>query len=335
MRQGQVALFVTPGEPAGIGPDLLLRMAAAGPPPGMVAVADAEALRIRAKLLGIDVKLTRHEPGQDDAGASRGVLPVWQVPLPRPEVCGTPSEENSPALLQALRTAAAACIESKGALVTGPLQKSAMLSADPKFVGHTGYLANLCDRKGAVMLFVSENIKLALATVHLPLAAVSKAISKQKLVQVIMTLEYGLTRWFGIDRPRIKVLGLNPHAGEQGLFGNEEARVIEPAILEARRGGISVHGPAPADTAFVQGFADSHDAILSMYHDQALPAAKALAFGKLANVTLGLPFLRTSVDHGTALGLAGSGEVNDGGFRTAVEVALACAGREHGRVSIL
>ena len=335
MRQEQVALFVTPGEPAGIGPDLLLRMVASGPPPGMVAVADAEALRIRAKLLGIDVKLTQYEPGQDDARASKGVLPVWQMSLPHPEVCGTPSQENSPALLQALQAAATACIESNGVLVTGPLQKSAMLSADPGFIGHTGYLANLCERKGAVMLFVSENIKLALATVHMPLAAVSKAISKQKLVQVIMTLEYGLTRWFGIGSPRIRVLGLNPHAGEQGLFGNEEERVIEPAILEARRGGIRVHGPVPADTAFVPGLADNYDATLSMYHDQALPVAKALAFGGLANVTLGLPFLRTSVDHGTALDLAGSGKVNDGGFKTAVEVALACAGQQHGKVYVL
>ncbi len=322
MNDGQQScLFVTPGEPAGVGPDLLLRLAAASPPPGLVAVADPEALRIRAEVLGLDIELLEYGD-ERQVVAESGVLPVWPVALPHPDVCGKPNPANSPFLLQALQLAVAACRQGKGTLVTGPLQKSAMVDAAPGFLGHTDYLAGLCDCKTPVMMFVGADIKLALATVHLPLAAVAKAISKQRLLDVLMVLEHGLGRWFEIYQPRIRLLGLNPHAGEQGLLGDEELQIIEPAIIEARRRGINIDGPVAADTAFVDGLASGYDVTLSMYHDQSLPAIKGLAFGKLANVTLGLPFFRASVDHGTALDKAGGGEVKDGGFQTAVQVAL-------------
>ena len=328
-QQHQPCLFVTPGEPAGVGPDLLLRLAATSPPPGLVAVADPKALQLRAKLIGVNVEFIPYDHDLPWNAARPGALPVWSVPLPHPDVCHVPNPENSPALLRALQVAADACRQGKGVLVTGPLQKSAMVVADKKFNGHTGYLADLCKCKNTVMLFVGDNIKLALATVHLPLADVSRAINRESLVSTIMLLEHGLGRWFNMDSPRIRVLGLNPHAGEDGLLGNEEIQAIKPAIIEARRRGAIVTGPVAADTAFVnKGNSNDHDVTLSMYHDQALPAVKALAFGKLANVTLGLPFLRTSVDHGTALSRAGTDDVRHDSFEAAVQVALDCAARQ-------
>lgn len=318
-------IVITAGEPAGIGPELCLALQGTALAQRAVVVADPETLRERAQRLQKPCALTLIEPDGPLPAADAKAIRVWPQPLPHPTVCGTPNVENSPAILNGLAAALRACMSGRyAALVTGPLQKSAIIDAGIAFSGHTEFLAAATDTPLPVMLLVAKDLRVALVTTHLPLSAVPGEISKQRIVSTLRVLHRGLGAQFGIAQPRIVVCGLNPHAGEGGHLGREDAEIIEPAIALCRAESIDAVGPVPADTAFTPA-AGPADAVLAMYHDQGLPVLKYAGFGHSVNVTLGLPIIRTSVDHGTALDIAGLGRADSGSFITAIELALELA----------
>jgi 4-hydroxythreonine-4-phosphate dehydrogenase len=329
MSQDPVADFpilaVTAGEPAGIGPDVVLQLARASLAARIVIVADADMLTQRAALLGLDVQLRRI--AVDVPMHEQGSLFVHHVPLEATVRCGQPDPVNARAVLNALEVAIRACLDRKwDALVTAPMHKGVINDAGIPFSGHTEFLAAATATRTPVMMLVANQLRVALVTTHLALRDVSDAITAARLDDVLAVLWQDLHRRFSIERPRILVCGLNPHAGESGYFGREEIDIIRPAILRARAAGIDVEGPLPADTLFTPGYLDGADAVLAMFHDQGLPVLKYAAFGKAVNVTLGLPIVRTSVDHGTALDIAGSGRADPGSLLAAVSLAaeLAC-----------
>ena len=317
-------IAVTPGDPAGVGPDVLLRVAAEGAPAALVAYGDPAQLAARAARLGLDVRLA-----DDDGGTETepGLLRVHPVPLAeaadRP---GQPDPANAPALLAALEAAVRDCMAGRcAALVTGPLAKAMVAEGTGRaFTGHTEHLAALTGAE-PVMMLAAGPLRIALATTHLPLRAVPDALDREGLARTLRIVDRDLRTRFRIEAPRILVCGLNPHAGEAGRLGDEETRVIAPAIALARKAGVRATGPVPADTAFTPARLAGCDAVLAMYHDQGLPVIKHAAFGRAVNVTLGLPIVRTSVDHGTAYELAGSGRTDAGSFRAAVELAARLA----------
>jgi 4-hydroxythreonine-4-phosphate dehydrogenase len=289
----------------------------------VIAVADPELLRERAAILGLDLKLLPIAPDTPRQPHARGHLRIWPVPLARRAQAGVLDPANSRALLDALDLATDACRNgSADALVTGPLQKSVINDAGIAFTGHTEYLAARCGAARPVMLLVAGSLRVALVTTHLPLRAVADAISTAGIVESARILAHHLQQHFGLAQPRILVCGLNPHAGESGHLGDEEQRVIEPALAQLRAAGLDVRGPLPADTVFTPQWLQQADAVLAMYHDQGLPTLKHAGFGKAVNVTLGLPIIRTSVDHGTALTLAGSGQADTGSFTAAMDLAM-------------
>jgi 4-hydroxythreonine-4-phosphate dehydrogenase len=315
-------LVVTAGEPAGIGPEICLALATQARAANIVVVSDPELLRARAASTGIDVAIT--EIATADIGkrpADRGELQVLGFPFPQAVNCGQPSVANACTLIDGLRFAVEACLDDRFAgLVTAPLQKSIINDAGIAFTGHTEFLAELTATPQPVMLLVAGDLRVALATTHLPLRAVPDALTRERLRDVLQVLHHGLKTRFRIDTPDIVVCGLNPHAGEGGHLGNEDNDVIAPVIAELSAHGINVRGPVPADTAFSR--ATGHkDVVVAMYHDQGLPVLKYASFGHAVNVTLGLPFVRTSVDHGTALDLAGSGKADAASLIAAVELA--------------
>lgn len=316
-------LVVTPGEPAGIGPDLVLQWAAAGHAfnAEITAVADPAMLAERARLLGLTVELII-----DDTLAftpiPNGALRVLPVPLVTAAKPGVLDPSNSTAVLTALTTALRACLDGQAdALVTGPMQKSVINDAGIPFSGHTEYLAEHSGGDLPVMLLAARSLRVALVTTHLPLREVAAAITAERIVAIGRVLHQDLIRHFGIPAPRILVCGLNPHAGESGHLGHEETTIIAPALEQLRAEGINVIGPLPADTLFTPQYLDHADAVLAMYHDQGLPTLKYAGFGEAVNITLGLPLLRTSVDHGTALDLAGTGRAHGGSFAAALRLA--------------
>jgi 4-hydroxythreonine-4-phosphate dehydrogenase len=298
-------LVVTAGEPAGIGPDLCVMIGAAADAPPMRVIGDETLLRDRAARLGVEFRLD-----------------VLDLPFPAPVHCGRPDPANAATLLEGLRLAVAGCLEGRfRALVTAPLAKNVINDAGIPFSGHTEYLAALTRAPQPVMLLVAGALRVALASTHLPLREVADYITTERLQAVLKVLHEGLQSQFGIDHPDILVCGLNPHAGESGHLGGEEQSVITPVIAALREAGMAVRGPVPADTAFTPA-AGRNDAILAMYHDQGLPVLKYAGFGTAVNVSLGLPIIRTSVDHGTAFDLAGSGKADAGSLRAAIELAL-------------
>jgi 4-hydroxythreonine-4-phosphate dehydrogenase len=318
-------LAVTPGEPAGIGPELCLRLADSGLAADVVVIADPDMLEARAARLGWTVRLRQVESSHNPAPAEPGELRVLPLKLPEPEVCGTPDPANAEALLAALRLAVQGCLDgSFSGLVTGPLQKSVINDAGIPFSGHTEFLAGLTNSPSPVMLLVAGELRVALATTHLPLKDVPARLTRELLQSVIRVLHEDLQAKFRMTSPAILVCGLNPHAGEGGHLGREEQDVIRPAIEQMRAQGIDVRGPVPADTAFTPA-AGAADAVLGMYHDQVLPVLKYAGFGKAVNVTLGLPIVRTSVDHGTALDVAGTGKADAGSLLAAIELAAELA----------
>ncbi|MCB1866237.1 MAG: 4-hydroxythreonine-4-phosphate dehydrogenase PdxA [Chromatiales bacterium] len=320
------ALAYTPGEPAGIGPDLILTLAASGDAPPVIVYADPDLLEQRAERLGLDVRVVPADP-EHPAPAPAGSLAVWPVPLFAPVEAGVLNPANAPYVIETLRRAVACCVSGRIAgLVTGPVHKGVINDAGIGFTGHTEYLAALTDST-PVMLLAAGELRVALATTHLPLAAVPSAIAAESLGQTLDILARDLRSRLGIAEPRIAVLGLNPHAGEGGHLGREEIELIAPAIEAARERGIDARGPAPADTAFTPAQLAGVDAVLAMYHDQGLPVLKYAGFGHAVNVTLGLPIVRTSVDHGTALELAGTGRADTGSLRTAIDYARAMVAR--------
>lgn len=320
-------LLLTPGEPAGIGPDLAVLAAAREWPCELVAVADPGLLQQRAGQLGVALGLDAFDPEHPEPHRP-GRLRVLSVPLRQPAQCGRLNPANAGYVLETLRTATALCLAGRSlALVTGPVHKGIVNDAGIPFTGHTEFLAELAGGY-PVMLLAAPGLRVALATTHLPLRQVADAITRPLLESVLRVLHGDLRRRFGIAAPRILVCGLNPHAGEGGHLGREEIDVIEPVLSALRSEGMDLPGPLPADTLFIPAYLQQADAVLAMYHDQGLPVLKHLGFGQAVNITLGLPLIRTSVDHGTALDLAGSGRIDTGSLLAAIEAAIAMA--QHG-----
>jgi len=312
-------LVVTPGEPAGIGPDLVVTLAQRARSRGWVVMADAGLLEARARLLGLPLAI---ETDLDRPACAAGRLTVAHVALEVPVRVGALDVANAAYVLRTLERATDGCLQGRfRALVTGPVQKSVINDAGIPFSGHTEFL---CERSGAadvLMLLVAGELRVALATTHLPLRAVPDAITRPLLERRLGLLLEGLRQRFGIASPRVLVAGLNPHAGEGGHLGREEIEIIGPVCEALRAAGAAIRGPLPADTLFTREQLREADAVFAMYHDQGLPVLKHAGFGEAVNVTLGLPFIRTSVDHGTALDLAGTGRAHAGSLAAAVALA--------------
>ncbi len=322
-----VRLVLTPGEPAGIGMDLAVLLAQQPPDCDLVCVADPAVLAERARLLHLPLEIRAYNLG---AACCRtpGVLHVAAFQVREPVVPGQLQTENAAYVLDTLTYAAEGCLGgSFDAVITGPVQKSVINEAGVPFSGHTEFF---CERSGVdhvVMMLVADALRVALVTTHLPLRDVPDAITRDKVARTIRTVHCALQTDWGIGDPRILVAGLNPHAGEGGHLGREEIEVIAPVLAECRAAGIRLEGPLPADTLFTPGTLQGADAVIAMYHDQGLPVLKHAGFGRAVNVTLGLPFVRTSVDHGTALDLAGTGAVDAGSLGEAIQLAHEMAAR--------
>jgi 4-hydroxythreonine-4-phosphate dehydrogenase len=320
-------LVLTPGEPAGIGPDLCVRLAQTERAAPIVALADPGMLTERARMLGLPLTVQEFLPGGAALNAP-GQLSVLPVPLAAATRPGHPDPANAAYVLDTLARATDGCLAGDFAgLVTGPVHKGIINEAGVPFTGHTEFLADRAGVPRVVMMLATPGLRVALATTHLPLKEVADAITPERLEEVIRILNRDLGR-FGLERPRILVCGLNPHAGEGGHLGREELEVIGPTLERLRTEGMDLQGPLPADTLFVPRYMDMADAVLAMYHDQGLPVLKHKGFGRAVNVTLGLPFVRTSVDHGTAVDLAGTGRADTGSLEYAIEVALEQIGQE-------
>ncbi|MDB5985095.1 MAG: pdxA [Nevskia sp.] len=325
-------LLVTPGEPAGIGPDLVLTLAQQQWPVRWAAVADPDLLRARARLLRLDIKIHELADAERPPRARSGELWVRPIALAVASEPGRLDPRNAAYVLDCLRAAVAeVSVQPRAALVTGPVQKSVINDAGIPFTGHTEFLAELTGAPLPVMLLVAGALRVALATTHLPLQAVPSAITQASLQQVLRILAQDLRARFGIEQPRILVCGLNPHAGESGHLGREEIEIITPVLERLRTEGFKLIGPLPADTLFTPAHLREADAVLAMYHDQGLPVLKYAGFGRAVNVTLGLPIVRTSVDHGTALDLVGSGQADAGSLRAAMRLAMRLARKQSAR----
>lgn len=316
-------IALTPGEPAGIGPDLCVQLAQRPPPDvELVVVADPALLSSRAELLGYPLTLNPFDPSSVPSPSRAGELTVLPVDLAATVSVGKLDPANGEYVLNTLSTAVDSTLAHEvDAMVTGPVQKSLINDAGFEFTGHTEFLADYCQRELTVMMLATTGLRVALVTTHLPLAAVPGAITKALLTDVISILHQDLKLKFGVKNPRILVCGLNPHAGEAGHIGREEIEIIEPVLAMKRQQGLDIVGPLPADTLFTKKYLDDADAVLAMYHDQGLPVLKYKGFGNSSNITLGLPIIRTSVDHGTALDLAGSGRADMGSLYNAIAVA--------------
>ncbi len=321
-------LVFTPGEPAGIGPDLAVLLAHEPPPAPLVVIADRDLLVERAEHLGRSIEILDAPPAPLEA-LSPGRLAVLHVPLAVSSRPGRLDPANAPYVLATLDRAVAGCRSGEfAALVTGPVHKGVINEAGIPFTGHTEYLARTTGARRVVMMLVGAGMRVALATTHLPLKAVAEALTSQLLEETLRVLHGELANRFGIAVPRILVAGLNPHAGEGGHLGREELEVIVPVLERLRAEGLHLMGPLPADTLFTPPVLAQGDCVLTMYHDQGLPVLKHAAFGQAVNVTLGLPIVRTSVDHGTALERAGTGEVDPGSLRAAIALAGRLAAQE-------
>ncbi|MFY1054253.1 4-hydroxythreonine-4-phosphate dehydrogenase PdxA [Ectopseudomonas khazarica] len=324
---------LTPGEPAGIGPDLCLLLAREAQPAPLVAIASRELLAERARQLGLSIELLAVEPQRwPDAPAAAGSLYVWDTPLAVAAEPGKLAAANASYVLQTLTRAAQGCLDGTFAgMITAPVHKGVINEAGIAFSGHTEFLADLTQTSQVVMMLATHGLRVALVTTHLPLKDVAAAITEERLERVTRILHADLRSKFGIAAPRILVCGLNPHAGEGGHLGREEIDIIEPTLQRLRAEGMNLIGPLPADTLFTPKYLDQADAVLAMYHDQGLPVLKFKGFGAALNVTLGLPIIRTSVDHGTALDLAGTGKVDIGSLQVALQTAYQMAAARGGK----
>lgn len=323
-------ILITPGEPAGIGPDIVAELAQQAWPAELVVITDSEMLLARAKQINLPLKLIDVSLSKPPVAHTPGTLKIIPVKLPAPCTPGKLNIANADFVIKCLNLATDLCLENKAeALVTGPVQKSVLNEAGVAFTGHTEFLAARCQASQVLMLFVVDSLKVALLTTHLPLSQVPQAVTQKKLIETIRLLNNELKKRFGIKQPAILVSGLNPHAGEQGHLGREEIDIIEPTLTLLRNENIHVTGPLPADTLFTQKYLSTADAILAMYHDQALPVVKNIGFDRAVNVTLGLPMIRTSVDHGTALDIAGNKKANAGSMQEAVKLAITLSSQCH------
>jgi 4-hydroxythreonine-4-phosphate dehydrogenase len=316
-------LVITSGEPAGIGPDLCVRLAATSAAAPFVVIADKNLLQQRAAQLGVEVRLQDYVAGQP---VQPDTLSVIHVPLAVPSRAGTLDAANSGYVLEMLRRAVQGCRNGEfSGMVTAPVHKGIINDAGIPFTGHTEFLAEQTGTPLVVMMLVGGGMRVALATTHLALREVPDAITALLLEQVLRIIRHDLQRRFGIAHPRILVAGLNPHAGEGGYLGREEIEVMIPVLDRLRSEGFDVSAPLPADTLFTPHKLAQCDCVLSMYHDQGLPVLKHASFGQGVNVTLGLPIIRTSVDHGTALDLAGTGKADSGSLLEALKLAAEMA----------
>lgn len=316
-------VVITPGEPSGIGPDLVVQLAQLDWPVELVVCADPSLLTGRAALLGLPLTLREYHAGQPAMAQQAGSLTVLPVALKVQVVAGELNVQNGAYVVDTLARACDGCLSGEfAALITGPVHKGVINDAGTPFTGHTEFFEERSRVSKVVMMLATEELRVALATTHLPIKAVAEAITPDLLRDVITILHTDLQQKFGIRQPHILVCGLNPHAGEGGHMGTEEIDTIIPVLNEMRANGMNLSGPLPADTLFQPKYLDNADAVLAMYHDQGLPVLKYQGFGRGVNITLGLPFIRTSVDHGTALELAGQGKADVGSFITALNLAI-------------
>ncbi|MDB6086479.1 MAG: pdxA [Gammaproteobacteria bacterium] len=320
-------IIVTSGEPAGIGPDICVMLAQSDWQADLVVTGDAALLAATAAALGLPLRIIDYDPTRPAAAHSGGTLTVLHVPTARPVRAGELDSRNAAYVIQMLDRACEGCTNGEfAAMVTAPVQKSTIMDAGFSFTGHTEYLAEKTRAALPVMMLLSGELRVALVTTHLALADVPRAITRERLMATLRIVHVDMERHFGLSAPRIVVLGLNPHAGESGHLGREEIEVIEPALRELQSEGLNVRGPVPADTAFTPQFLSGADVVVAMYHDQGLPVLKHVSFGNAVNMTLGLPIVRTSVDHGTALSLARTGAADAGSLRAAVSLAATLTG---------
>ena len=316
-------LVITAGEPSGIGPDLILQLAKQQWPVQLVICSDKTLLAERAALLNEKITFIDYEPKKPAQTSKPGTLIVAHIPLQESVQAGKLNKGNAQFVLNTLKFASQGCLSGEfSAVVTAPVHKGVINDAGIPFSGHTEFFAEQADVALVVMMLATTGLRVALVTTHLPLLDVSKAITEARLSEIINILHKELQLKYGIKTPRIYVCGLNPHAGEGGHMGREEIETIEPTLQKLREQNIDLIGPLPADTLFQEKYLQDADAVLAMYHDQGLPVLKYKGFGKSVNITLGLPFIRTSVDHGTALDLAGTGQADAGSLLCAINEAI-------------
>lgn len=316
-------LALTPGDPAGIGPDLVVMLADSCTADRIVVIADHGVMIERAKLLGKDVSFNDYLPEKRAPGVE-----IIHVDCQFPVAAGEGDHRHSNYLINTLNRAVEGCLSQEfDALVTGPINKEMMMQGGFDFMGHTEYLAKKSGAKLPVMLLMNKSLKVALVTTHVPLSEVPRYISLKRIVAIVRVLHKDLSERFGLESPHIGICGLNPHAGEGGELGKEEITDIIPAIDLLRKEGIDASGPYPADTIFTPHQLKKFDVVLAMYHDQGLPVIKHSAFGEIVNVTLGLPIIRTSVDHGTAYDIAGRGVADAGSLQAALNLASQLSAR--------
>ena len=320
-----IKLAITPGEPAGIGPDLIVLLSEYEWDAQIVVFGDADVLRERARLLTKAVEIIPYSDGLQYI-QKPGQIIVNHIPVASPVVAGELNSDNGHYVVDTLRLACESNMQGQfDAVVTGPVHKGIINQAGVSFSGHTEYFAQQSNTADVVMMLATDGLRVCLATTHIPLAYVSKAITPERIEKVIRIMHTDLQEKFGIPNPTIYVCGLNPHAGEDGHLGNEEILVITPTLDNLRKQGLNLVGPLPADTIFQPKYLEQADAVLAMYHDQGLPVLKFKGFGNSVNITLGLPFIRTSVDHGTATDLAGTGKADTGSMQRAINQAIKLA----------
>ena len=317
-------ILLTTGEPAGIGPDLAVYIAGRALPAQLVFITDPGVIKDRAGLLGAELAMCEYDMTAVPSKHQPGQFTYINEPVAVPVTPGKTDSRNAWHVLNIIKSATDLCLQGTfDAMVTAPVNKAVINAAGQQFTGHTEFIALHCGVKHPVMMLMNSRLRVVLATTHLPLSAVSAALTGQGIVETLIITAAGLRQHFGIPNPVISVCGLNPHAGESGYLGHEETDVISPALMTARERGLDVRGPVPADTAFTPAALAGIDAVLTMYHDQGLPVLKSQGFGEIVNVTLGLPIIRTSVDHGTALQLAGTGKASATSMVAALDAALA------------
>lgn len=325
MASTPLRIALTPGEPAGIGPDLCIQLAQQTLPCELVVIASSELMAQRADQLGLPLTLSVFDADQASQTHQPGHLRILPVELAAPVTAGQLDTHNSRYVLKTITKATKGCLDGQfAAMVTAPVHKGIINDAGLPFTGHTEFIAELTGGH-PVMMLATEGLRVALVTIHMPLSEVSGAITHSRLRTVIRVLEQDLRTRFHIEKPRILVCGLNPHAGEGGHLGREEIDIIEPVLDSFRSQSFDLIGPLPADTLFTPKYLNQADAVLAMYHDQGLPVLKYKGFGQAVNITLGLPIIRTSVDHGTALDLAGTGQADPGSLQVALQTALLMA----------
>jgi len=319
-------VVLTPGEPAGIGPDLAVSLSQLPFDFGLVLIADPALLYERARILGTRLDIGTYDPLSPPHKQLPGHLTVLPLALSATVTPGKPNADNASYVISTITAATEGCLSGEfSAMVTGPVHKAIINQAGYRFSGHTEFIAERCGNVLPVMMLMNASVRVALVTTHIPLSRVPATITRELLRSVITIVHSDMASRFGIKQPRILVCGLNPHAGEQGYLGHEEIDHIEPVIGQLRELGMHITGPVPADTAFTPGSLSQADVVISMFHDQGLPVLKSLGFGETVNITLGLPIIRTSVDHGTAFELAGTGKAKNSSLLAAIHCAVSLA----------